>query len=67
MALRDEIRTWVLIEGKSQRSAAQQFGLSRNIVGKLLQEEPAANRRQYQRHAPQKTPMRDLALPHIEG
>lgn len=67
VALRDEIRTWVLIQGKSQRAAAQHFGLSRNTVAKLLQEEPAANVRQYQRQAPQKTPVRDLALPHIEG
>lgn len=67
VALRDEIRTWVLIQGKSQRAAAQHFGLSRNTVAKLLQEEPAANVRQYPRQAPQKTPVRDLALPHIEG
>ena len=67
VALRDEIRTWVLIQGKSQRAAAQHFGLSRNTVAKLLLEEPAANERHYQRQAPQKTPVRDLALPHIEG
>ena len=67
VALRDEIRTWVLIQGKSQRAAAQHFGLSRNTVAKLLAEEPAANVRQYQRQAPQKTPVRDLALPRIAG
>ncbi len=67
VALRDEIRTWVLIQGKSQRAAAQHFGLSRNTVAKLLLEEPAASVRQYQRQAPCKTPMRDVALPHIEG
>jgi transposase len=67
VALRDDIRTWVLIQGKSQRAAAQHFGLSRNTVAKLLLEEPAANERHYQRQAPQKTPVRDLALPHIEG
>jgi transposase len=67
VALRDEIRAWVLIQGKSQRAAAQHFGLSRNTVAKLLLEEPAANERHYQRQAPQKTPVRDLALPHIEG
>ncbi len=67
VALRDELRTWVLIQGKSQRAAAQHFGLSRNTVAKLLLEEPAANTRHYQRQAPQKTPVRDLALPHIEG
>ncbi len=67
VALRDEIRTWVLIQGKSQRATAQHFGLSRNTVAKLLLEEPAANVRQYQRQAPHKTPVRDVALPHIEG
>jgi transposase len=67
VALRDEIRTWVLIQGKSQRAAAQHFGLSRNTVAKLLLEEPAASVRQYQRQTPHKTPVRDVALPHIEG
>jgi transposase len=67
VALRDEIRTWVLIQGKSQRAAAQHFGLSRNTVAKLLAEEPAANVRKYQRQFPKGTPVRDLALPHIEG
>ena len=66
VALRDEIRAWVLIQGKSQRAAAVHFGLSRNTVAKLLLEEPAANVRQYQRQAACKTPVRDAALPHIE-
>ncbi len=66
VALRDEIRTWVLIQGKSQRAAAQHFGLSRNTVAKLLLEEPAASIREYQRQAPHKTPVRDAALPHIQ-
>ena len=67
VALRDEIRTWVLIQGKSQRAAARHFGLSRNTVAKLLLEEPAAANRQYQRQARRNTPVRDAALPHIEG
>ena len=66
VTLRDEIRSWVLIQGKSQRAAASHFGLSRNTVAKLLQEEPAAGVRQYQRQAACKTPVRDAALPHIE-
>ena len=66
VALRDEIRTWVLIQGKSQRAAAQQFGLSRNTVAKLLLEEPAPKERRYQRQSEQKTPVRDAALPQIE-
>ena len=36
VALRDEIRTWVLIQYKSQRASARHFGLSRNTVAKLL-------------------------------
>ena len=69
VALRDEIRTWVLIQGKSQRAAARHFDVSRNTVAKLLQEEPASQERRYQRGkaATPKTPVRDLALPHIQG
>jgi transposase len=67
VALRDEIRTWVLIQGKSQRAAAEHFGISRNTVAKLLEEEPAPNERRYQRELKQNTPVRDVALPHIEG
>jgi len=66
VALRDDIRTWVLIQGKSQRAAARHFGLSRNTVAKLLLEEPAATERQYQRQASACTPVRDAALPHIQ-
>jgi transposase len=66
VALRDEIRTWVLIQGKSQRAAARHFGLSRNTVAQLLKEEPAPKERRYQRQAPHKTPVRNSALPHIE-
>jgi len=66
VALRDEIRTWVLIQGQSQRAASRHVGLSRNTVAKLLMEEPAENVRQYQRQAPTKTPVRDAALPHIQ-
>jgi len=66
VALRDDVRTWVLIQGKSQRAAAHYFGLSRNTVAKLLEEEPAPKERRYQRQAEQKTPVRDAALPHIE-
>jgi transposase len=69
VSLRDEIRAWVLIQGKSQRAAARHFDVSRNTVARLLQEEPAANERRYQRErsATPKTPVRDLALPHIQG
>jgi transposase len=66
VALRDEIRAWVLIQGKSQRSAAHHFGLSRNTVTKLLAEEPAATTRLYERQV-RNTPVSDAALPHIDG
>ena len=66
VALRDEIRAWVLIQGKSQRAAARHFGLSRNTVAKLLEEEPAAKERQYRRQVGHKTPVH-TALPHIAG
>lgn len=66
VALRDEIRTWVLIQGKSQRSAARQFGLSRNTVAQLLQEEPESKERRYQGPS-HPAPVRAVALPHIEG
>src|SRR5256714_10081417 len=58
--------TCVLTQGKSPGSAPRHFGLSRNTIAKLLEEEPAASVRQYQLQAPPKTPMRDAALPHIE-
>ena len=69
VSLRDEIRAWVLIQGKSQRAAARHFDVSRNTVAKLLQEEPAPKKRRYQRGkaATPTTPVRDLALPHIQG
>ena len=44
VALRDEIRTWVLIQGKSQRAVARHFGLSRNTVAKLLLDPRIAQR-----------------------
>ena len=69
VSLRDEIRAWVLIQGKSQRAAARHFDVSRNTVDKLLQEEKASLERRYQRERPAtlKTPVRDLALPYIQG
>lgn len=66
VTLRDEIRTWVMIQGKSQRAAAEHFGISRNTVAKLLEEEPAPTERRYQREVRQPTPVRDVALPYIE-
>lgn len=67
VTLRDEIRTWVLIQGKSQRSAARHFGLSRNTVAHLLQEAPEPSERRYRRQVPRPAPVREAALPHIVG
>jgi transposase len=67
VALRDDIRDWVLVQGHSQRSAAKQFGVSRDTVAKLLQESPEEGERRYRRRVPHPAPVRDQILPHIEG
>jgi len=66
VALRDDIRDWVLMQGRSQRSAAKQFGVSRDTVAKLLQEPPEQSTRRYQRRKPHPTPVRDQIQPHLE-
>jgi hypothetical protein len=67
VSLRDDIRDWVLVQGHSQRSAAKQFTVSRDTVGRMLLEAPQGPERRYQRGVPFATPVRDLVLPHIEG
>jgi transposase len=67
VSLRDDIRDWVLVQGHSQRSAAKQFAVSRDTVGRMLLEAPQLPERRYQRGVPFPTPVRDLVLPHIEG
>src|SRR5260370_9127374 len=62
----NQLQPWVLNRDNTQRASCRHFGLSRNTIAKLLEEEPAASVRQYQRQAQLKTPMRDAALPHIE-
>ena len=42
MATRDAIREWVVVQRRSQRSAARQFGVSRETVARLLAEPAAA-------------------------
>lgn len=64
---RDAIRDWVVVQGHSQRSAAQRFGVARDTVARLLREEPAAQERRYRRRAPRSAPLREAALPHIQG
>lgn len=67
VALRDDIRDWVLIQGRSQRSAAKQFGVSRDTVAKLLQEAPEGSERRYRRQVAHPTPVRDQILAQVEG
>lgn len=66
VALRDDIRDWVLVQGRSQRSAAKQFGISRDTVAKLLREAPEENRRRYRRRKPHPAPVREQIQPHLE-
>jgi len=64
---RDAIREWVLVQGHSQRSAAKQFGVSRDTVTRLLREEPAGEARRTRQRVPRRAPLREVALPHIQG
>ena len=63
VALRDEIRMFVLVEGHTQRAAAQRFRIARNTVAKLLQEPAEPSMRRYQRRNPPKAPVAEAALP----
>jgi transposase len=64
---RDAIRDWVLVQGHSQRAAATRFGVSRDTVARLLREEPSGEERRYRRQVPRRAPLREAALPHIQG
>jgi transposase len=61
------MRDWVLVQGHSQRSAATKFGVARDTVARLLREEPGGTVRRYRRVAPRPAPLREAALPHIQG
>ena len=63
VALRDDIRIWVLVEGRSQRSAARHFGVTRETVAQLLAEPAEPRERRYTRAKP----VSQAALPHIQG
>lgn len=67
MALRDDIRDWVLIQGRSQRTAAKHFGVSRETVAALLREAPETAVRRYTRQKARIAPVRAQVLPYIEG
>lgn len=66
VALRDDIREWVLVQGRSQRGAATHFGISRDTVALLVREAPEGDRR-YRRRKPRVAPVRERIQPHIEG
>ncbi len=66
MALRDDIRDWVLLQGQSQRDAAKHFGISRDTVARLLKEAAEPTTRAYKRRSPRQTPVADIVVPHIE-
>ena len=50
MAIRDDIRYYVLVQGHSQRAAAKRFGIARDTVARMLVESAAEPERRYQRH-----------------
>lgn len=66
VALRDDIRNWVLVQGHSQRSAAREFGVSRHTVTRMLKEPPEGRERRYQRSVPREKPVASQVLPHID-
>ncbi|MDQ5852928.1 MAG: IS21 family transposase [Chloroflexota bacterium] len=66
MALRDDIRDWVLVQGHSQRSAAKQFGVARDTVARLLREPAEPTVRRYTRRTPRRAPVAAVVVPHIE-
>jgi transposase len=67
VAVRDDIRYWVLVQGHSQRSAARQFGVSRYTVARMLAEPAADTERRYRRRKPRVAPTRERIQPYIEG
>lgn len=66
VAIRDDIRLWVLVQGKSQRSAARQFGVSRDTVARMLQEPAEKQKRRYERQQPKPAPVAETIKPYIE-
>ena len=66
MAIRDDIRYYVLVQGHSQRAAAKRFGIARDTVARMLVESAAEPERRYQRRKPRPAPVRDQVLPYLE-
>ncbi len=67
VALRDEIRVFVQVEGHTQREAAEHFGIARNTVAKLLCEPPDGGERRYRRRTAYPAPIAAAALPHVRS
>src|SRR5690349_12785016 len=65
--MRDAIRDWVLVQGRSQRSAATHFQVSRDTVARLLVEAPEEPERRYRRTVPRARPVRDVVVPHLQS
>lgn len=66
MALRDDIRDYVLLQGHSQRAAARRFAVSRDTVARLLVEPAHAPSRRYVRQQPSPAPVAAVVVPYIE-
>lgn len=67
VALRDDIRYYVLVQGRSKRAAAREFGVSRGTVDRLLSEPAERTKRRYVRSVPKPAPVTERVLPYIEG
>jgi len=67
VAVRDDIRDWVLVQGRSQRAAAKHFGVSRDTVAALLREPAEGAERRYTRRKAREAPARERIRAHIEG
>ena len=67
VALRDQVRAWVLVEGHSQRSAAKEFEISRDSVARMLAEPAEERERRYQRRRPRPAPIREAVVPCIDA
>jgi len=55
------------MQGRSQRSAATHFGVSRDMVATLLREPAEGTERRYTRRKARAAPARERIRPHIEG
>jgi len=52
VALRDDVRDYVLLRGHSQRAAAKRFGVSHDTVAHVLVESAQPTSRRYVRRQP---------------